>query len=111
MKLLFCPDCGAVFSLSIGILKTCDCGKVSGQYVDRSQAEVNGQGISLAIGNGSLQSAIINAARAPRTADAKGVPTNRDFFKDHCRVEYCWVRPHEGEGNPHTRTKPTTEPT
>ena len=97
MKLLFCPECGAMFSLRIGITKTCDCGRVSGQYNDRCQAEVNGKGIAVAIGNGSLHDAIYRMQQSKHMHYA-----DRDHFKDSCRVEYCWVRPHEGPGNPHT---------
>lgn len=99
MKLLFCPDCSHVFSLHFN-LRSCDCGKVSGRYIDRVTAEVNGQGISLAIGNGSLRQAIYEMERSKHSDYA-----DRDHFKDRCRVEYCWVRPHEGNGNPHTKVK------
>lgn len=97
MKLLFCPECSHVFSLHRN-LRTCDCGKVSGRYVDSVTAEVNGNGISLAIGNGSLQEAIYSMRRAEKSGD-------REYFRDRCRVDYCWVRPHEGEGNPHSVVK------
>lgn len=94
MKLLMCPECGHIFNLTFE-LRTCDCGQVSGKYVDYVNAEVNGKGISLAIGNGSLAAAI------SRMREMK--EGGRNDFINKCRVDYCWVRPHEGPGNPHTR--------
>ena len=98
MKLLFCPDCGQVFSLSFH-LKSCDCGKCCGKYVDRQNAVVNGEGVALAIGNGALQEAIFRAlgfnAHHPMTA--------REEYQTVGNIQHAWVRPHEGPGNPHTK--------
>ena len=105
MKLLFCLDCGDMFSLRIGKLRTCDCGRVSGQYVDRTTAEVNGKGVSVAIGNGSLSGAIMEMYRAEGHQTTGSTGFDRGYFRDHCKVGFCWVRPHEGEGNPHTKVK------
>jgi|GEM_PF-4492996 len=94
MKLLFCEDCWDVFKLDTEVRK-CKCGKVSGRYLrDETNAEVNGKGISLAIGNGSLYDAIgkMKVVASP----------DRDFFLENTTV-VCWVRPNEGPGNPHTR--------
>jgi len=98
MKLLFCPDCNHVFSLSRKKMRSCDCGKVSGMYVDEVNAEVNGAGYSLAIGNGSLAQAIA-IANKPVGAAVR----NRSWFINNARVTYCWVRPHTGIGNPHSK--------
>lgn len=98
MKLLYCPDCGHVFSLSFN-LRSCDCGKVVGRYdTNGESAEVNGAGFALAIGNGSLRDAIYRAISMQSKPES-----NRTDYRDQCRVEYCWIRPHEGDGNPHTR--------
>ena len=93
MKLLFCETCWDVFKLETGGVRSCKCGIVKGHYVNNQDAEVNGKGVSLAIGNGSLQQAIRNAKQM-----------------DAARSEYitksgliAWVRPHEGKGNPHTK--------
>lgn len=90
MKLLFCPECHSVFNLSYH-LKSCECGKVKGKYVNNVEAVVNGEGYSIAIGNGSLASALMYGSRQR---------TNRRP-KDSEII--CWARPHEGEANPHTR--------
>lgn len=85
MKLLLCPACWDVFKLAIRT-RSCQCGAVSGRYVDNLYAEVNGKGVSLAIGNGSL----FNAMRA-----VEGGAERADVM--------CWTRPNEGPANPHTR--------
>ena len=97
MKWLFCIDCGSGFSLGHK-LKSCDCGSAKGKYINDSQAVTNGNGVCVAVGNGSFMGAV-------RTLEAYNKNTNlvRNDFIDLCRVEYCWVRPHEGEGNPHTK--------
>ena len=95
MKLLFCPECDDVFKLDYN-LRTCECGKTKGKYNDDANAVTNGKGVCMAIGNGSLK----EAARKLMEFSSE---SNRDFYKNNCRVEYCWVRPHEGRGNPHTK--------
>lgn len=95
MKLLICPLCNDVFNLGYRV-KRCSCGEVSGRYITQYDAEVNGKGISLAIGNGSLEQAV------RRMYAMKGGEFDRDQYKDEARV-ICWVRPHEGPGNPHTK--------
>ena len=90
MKLLFCPACSDVFKLTYD-LRCCSCGKVRGRYTDDTFAEVNGEGYSLAIGNGSLLAALASAnperiERRPKDAEV-----------------ICWVRNHEGPDNPHTK--------
>lgn len=89
--------CGDIFNLRVGRVKSCNCGTVKGVYVDPSNAIVNGKGHSLAIGNGSFQQAIYNKYCLEQ--DGGG---NRDKFMEDCRIKYSWVRPNEGEGNPHT---------
>ncbi len=92
MKLLFCLECHDLFNLSYRE-KSCSCGACSGRYVNSIDAVVNGCGVSLAIGTGSLQLAI--ARLAGMAGDRK------DFIENNSVL--CWVRPHEGQGNPHTR--------
>jgi len=67
-------------------------------YVDEVNAEVNGAGYSLAIGNGSLVQAIRMLDR-PEVS----VRHNRSWYMDYARVSHCWVRPHTGIGNPHSK--------
>jgi len=91
MKLLFCYNCSDIFKLDRDEARHCKCGKVSGRYVDNTYAEVNGEGVSLAIGNGSLIQAMYSLTHG-RTERR---PENSNVI--------CWVRPHEGPANPHTK--------
>jgi len=96
MKLLFCEDCWDIFKLDTEIRK-CRCGKVSGCYEsDETNARVNGEGISIAIGNGSLYNSI------QKMKQLLEEEPDREFFIENTGVT-CWVRPHEGLGNPHTK--------
>lgn len=97
MKLLMCRVCGDIFNLSYQ-LKQCSCGKVKGLYVNSRDAEVNGEGFSLAIGNGALE----NALRAVLTSEEG----SREDFIEKGKITHCWVRPHTGLGNPHTIVNP-----
>jgi len=98
MKLLFCDKCDDLFKLGFE-LRSCSCGYVKGKYIDSLNAEVNGNGYSLAIGNGSLTDAMYNF-------DKTNPNLTRDFFVKNNKIEYCWIRPHEGQGNPHTKINP-----
>ncbi len=61
MKLVLCTNCGSVFSLAVGRVKTCDCGQCSGQYTDNLYAEYTGiNAIPLGFANQSLVGAIKN---------------------------------------------------
>ena len=100
MKLLFCSKCWDVFKLARE-MRQCFCGDVKGHYLaDGHNAVVNGKGHSLAIGNGSLQQAIFRV-----TAESVGAG-DKDHFIDTGRIEYAWVRPHTGTGNPRCTIDP-----
>lgn len=97
MKLLYCRWCDDVFKLGFK-LKTCECGKVKGKYMpDGIHAEVTSNAISVAIGNGALTKAIVDATlnkdgdRASYHELSKGL------------ISFAWVRPNEGPGNPHSK--------
>lgn len=86
MKLLYCPLCQDIFKLSSHHTRTCFCGITRGRYERGSgHAIVNGKGISVAIANLDLSSAVA------RVKDGKGNTAVR-----------CWVRPNEGNHNPRT---------
>lgn len=53
MKLLYCPECHDVFSLSDKKWKMCSCGKASGRYMDGLNAAYSG-GIPLGFNNFSF---------------------------------------------------------
>jgi hypothetical protein len=72
MKLLFCPLCGDVRKLQRS-LTTCECGHVSGRYVDSLHAEVSATALVLGMGNGYLQQAAYSyAANAPDDVTTSG---------------------------------------
>jgi len=50
MKLLYCPHCHGVFSLTDKKWKMCDCGRARGRYMDDLQAVYSG-GIPLGFNN------------------------------------------------------------
>lgn len=94
MKLLFCEKCWDVFKLS-SELRSCKCGLVKGKYINNTEAVVNGEGQSIAIGNGSLERAVLNA---------KAINSDRSEYIQKAGM-IAWVRPHTGDGNPHTKIK------
>lgn len=100
MKLLLCADCWDVFKLAVGKMRKCSCGKVKGRYLDNLTAEVSENAISLAIGNGSLATAISSMLYLKTKTKDKAT---RDDYIRHARIEYAWVRPNSGDGNPHTK--------
>ena len=52
MKLIFCPDCQDVFKLA-KTLRSCECGKCSGKYINNLEAVYN-NGIPMGFNNQSL---------------------------------------------------------
>ena len=93
MKLIFCPDCYDVFKLDYRLRK-CVCGRCAGKYIDDTYAIVNGEGYSIAIGNGSLMDACI-----------KGTVQRKERHIPESNI-ICWARPHDGPSNPHTVVNP-----
>jgi len=101
MKLLMCQTCGDIFNLNFK-LKTCSCGEVKGKYTTNSEAVVNGAGVSLAIGTGSLWKAILEVNAM--TEDFRGYGKNPWLRQPTSLI--AWVRPHEGPANAHTTIDP-----
>lgn len=58
MKLLFCSNCGDVFSLRTQHTRQCECGEVLGRYIDDLNVEVMGGPIVLGFNNQSFLDAI-----------------------------------------------------
>ena len=100
MKLLWCGFCRTMFSLPYLAFKECKCGAVVGGYIDESRAVVNGLGRSIAIGNGSLGTAIGSADAVNSAISDQDI--SREGFIKIGAISHAWVRPHEGKGNPHT---------
>lgn len=101
MKLLTCPHCQDVFSLRFEE-RRCECGRVSGRYEsDGRTARTNGEGVSIAIGNGSFWAAAGEAMFREREDETR----DRAYYQEE-RSVLCWVRPNEGPGNPHTNVVP-----
>ena len=97
MKLLFCPKCYDVFKLAY-TERSCQCGRVTGRYVDNRNAVTNGNGVSIGIGNGHLMRAVT------ALSGATSENTREDYYGEGAPTRVlCWVRPNSGPGNPHTK--------
>jgi hypothetical protein len=111
MKLLFCRKCRDVFKLIRNKSRRCKCGAVTGRYLDRRNAEVSPNAVSIAIGNGSLRKAIAKMEKLRSTS--KNAAT-RDEYKKVANIRRVWVRPNRGPGNRHTEVmkdgRPVTKP-
>tara|TARA_R110001583_G_scaffold1210_1_gene10103 strand:- start:280 stop:591 length:312 start_codon:yes stop_codon:yes gene_type:complete len=57
MKLLFCKECTAVFSLSYKE-KSCDCGKTKGRYRDQMNVVYQGPAMPIGFNNSSFMSTV-----------------------------------------------------
>lgn len=97
MKLLLCTNCGDLFNLTFA-LKSCRCGQAKGKYLDNTHAVVNGGGVSIGIGNGSLQFALL---ALPHVKEDFRETTN-DVYQRHPTALVAWLRPHTGPANSHT---------
>jgi hypothetical protein len=95
VKLLFCPSCLDIFKVVAAQPRSCLCGAVQGQMLDNKIAKMNGRGVSVAIGNGSLEQAIAKLNNLKQDKDSQ-------FYEKQTPV-LCWVRPHSGPGNPRTQ--------
>lgn len=100
MKLIYCEHCHDVVKLTLQ-MRFCMCGRVFGQYLNNVEAEVSKTAVSLAIGNGSLDEAIQNMKVFME--HHKDELTTREAFQHIGKIDYAWVRPNEGGGNPHTK--------
>lgn len=102
MKLVLCPKCSDVFKLDLGVMRQCKCGHVKGRYIDNVHAEVSKDAVSIAIGNGSLQQSWIEAGTHQATTN--DTAERAEYYQDgQGKIEYAWVRPNEGPGNPHCK--------
>jgi hypothetical protein len=57
MKLLYCPHCGDIFSLSRR-LKRCSCHRTTGKYISEFLARISSDAIPLGISNSSFEEAL-----------------------------------------------------
>jgi hypothetical protein len=97
VKLLFCSRCFDLFKLDFPV-RSCSCGLVRGRYLpDGHTAEVNGEGLSLAIDNNTLVPFIRRGGPGPAEQYEEGMQRN---------AVTCWVREHEGPGNPRSHVNP-----
>ncbi len=102
MKLLFCEYCHDIFKPGSKSLRSCECGRVKGRYINDEEAEVSPEAISLVISNKSLVQAIADMRRHQAvTGDKAGRSAYRQAHQG--RIEDAWVRPNTAPGNPHTR--------
>ena len=94
MKLLFCPRCLDMFKLVVHEPRSCRCGYVRGHLKNNEIGMINGNGISVAIDNGSLVQSVNKLQALQQNRDLK-------YYAEQTPLS-CWVRPHTGEGNPRT---------
>lgn len=107
MKLLMCCMCNSIFNLS-RTLKTCECGEVKGMYVDNLHAVTNGKGVTLAIGNGSLFTAIDTANADAPLPDWRDNPAWREWYANRPgeNLFLAWARKADGASNPNSSIDP-----
>jgi hypothetical protein len=58
MKLIICPACWDVIALRRDETRRCHCGKVSGRYLDRFNAEHNGKGVPIGLNTTDIRQAV-----------------------------------------------------
>jgi hypothetical protein len=105
VKLLLCTKCNTIFNLKHE-LKSCLCGEVKGRYINNVDAEVNGKGYSLAIGNGSLWNAISLAEEVEEDwRNSSGWQTWWEQ-RPSDTMFLAWARPHADKANLHTIINP-----
>lgn len=95
MKLMFCTDCSDVFKLVRYGERSCLCGKVRGKLLDNTQAVINGEGISMMLGNVLLVEALEKLANMDQNE-------SEEYYKKNA-VAHLHVRPNSGNGNPRTK--------
>lgn len=95
MKLLWCPKCNDVIRLQY-FIRSCECGRVSGKYLNNVEAVSNGKGVSIGIGNAHISMAAMSLGSKKETKDQQHYIEGKEY-----QVK-CWVRPNEGPGNPHS---------
>ncbi len=104
MKLLLCRHCFDVFKLDIE-MRQCKCGKVRGRYDSNgatAETTDNKYTVNIALGNGSVFLAIREMEE--HREDTEDRAGRSDYYqRGQGQIEYAWVRPNNGPGNPHTR--------
>lgn len=99
MKLVFCQSCGDLFNLTRK-LKECSCGKVAGKYIDNENAHITRDSISVAIGSGSFKKSIYEMNQHYRKTNGNASRESY-YIPGNGKIEFAWIRPNEGKGNPH----------
>src|SRR2546421_6052563 len=102
MKLLYCENCEDIFKPGFNELRTCECGRVKGRYINDGEAEVSPEAVSIAISNVSLLEAVEDMRR--HQAETNDQAGRHDYYQwQNGLISYVWVRPNSGPGNPRTR--------
>lgn len=85
MKLLFCTECEDIIRLKTGNLKKCDCGRISGRYIDEINAVYSGPAYPIGIDNNYFAQAIRCYPHIPdensMTITASLIPKKTDSLK------------------------------
>jgi hypothetical protein len=103
MKLICCIVCEDVFKLTMKP-RRCECGRIAGYYINRREAVVSPEAVSVAIGNGSFLHAVSQLGHDW----GRNRPLSREEWQSENRF-LAWVRPNSGSGNPHTTVVPLEE--
>ena len=108
MKLLYCEHCHDLFRIGYDSLRSCECGRVMGQYINDEEAEVSPGAVSIVIGNRSLAQAIEDMRRLQAET---GDTAEYEEYRRHGfgAIDHAWVRPNTSPGNPRTRLIETEE--
>lgn len=86
MKLLFCPHCQDILKLHSATLRTCHCGKSSGQCdKDGLHVTITGQAIPLGMDNTSLLNALESRPKSGKGSafDAFVIPVHCETVTDN----------------------------
>lgn len=95
MKVMFCANCGDIFSLTPSEVRECRCGTVKGKYnPDGHTAVTNGEGYCLGVNNHTLRDAMLTYGKVPGVEER-----GYEWQRDNLKVE-VWIRPHSGPSNP-----------
>lgn len=92
MKLLFCPNCGDVRALHRHRVY-CECGKVYGQYLDKTNAEVSAHAKVIALTNQDVRAAAYYASGETKPPDVGYMTIRAWMILPGARVE--WEKPND----------------
>jgi hypothetical protein len=102
VKILYCEKCESLVKLTRKKIRSCECGKIVGRYLGKSQAEIflGAPAISIVISTPSFKA----ARKRLKWTQKHRRKSSREDYKSIGSV-VAWIRPNSGPGNPHTRER------